>query len=55
MSRHECPGEECGICARAIDAAEDRRRNYYADYTDRELDHMADAAAADAFYGREWS
>ena len=54
MSRHQCPGEDCGICARAIEAAEDAQRGYFADCSDRELDFMADAAAADAFCGREW-
>lgn len=50
MSRHECKGELCGTCARAIEQLESGDRGY----SDRELDQYADGAAADMVYGREW-
>lgn len=54
MSRHECKGELCGICAQAIDAIEAEREGHPIDWSDRELDQRADGAAADMVFGREW-
>ena len=44
MSRHECKGEGCGLCAREIAAIEDERAHPGPD-----ADVMADYAAARMF------
>lgn len=54
MSRHQCKGEQCGTCADRIDAAEEARNGRPRGYADRELDQLADGAAADMVFGREW-
>lgn len=49
MSRHRCRGEDaCNFCAARQRAAEDRD-----DWSQADLDGMADSAAADMVYGRE--
>lgn len=52
VSRHPCTGdvETCAICSRGRDAIEDGRHGY----SDAELGDMADGAAADMVFGREW-
>ena len=46
--RHQCAGDPCAYCDRAIDAAESDR-----DYPINE-DSLADFAAADMVFGREF-
>lgn len=52
MSRHaygSCHDEDCPACE-----TEAERRKEDECYSDRERDFMADAAAADMVWGREW-
>ncbi len=48
------PDHPCTNCAAQIDDAEDRKRGYYRDYTDRENDDRADAQAARDWAGRDY-
>ena len=54
MRPHQCTGDEdtCRVCADAIAADVDARAGYPRGYSQRDLDAMADGAAADMVYGR---
>ena len=55
MSGCKCRGDDpCAFHLDGIDAREDARAGHSRGYSDRELDFMADAAAADRVFGREW-
>ena len=56
MSDHRCTGDDdtCATCSARIDAAEEARNGRPYGSSQRELDWMADGAAADMVYGREW-